>query len=40
MNALFVRIGVDQAYGSWNSPIGAEDASCTCPFRRNPARLS
>src|ERR1700730_10255989 len=24
MNALLVRIGVDQAYGGWNSPVDAE----------------
>ena len=24
MNALLVRIGVDQAYGGWNAPVDAE----------------
>ena len=36
MNALLVRIGVDQAYGDWNAPVDAEGRFVYVPIPESP----
>jgi hypothetical protein len=36
MNALLVRIGVDQAYGGWNAPVDAEGRFVYVPIPEKP----
>jgi hypothetical protein len=36
MNALLVRIGVDQTYGRWNAPVDAEGRFVYVPIPEKP----